>query len=154
MVNSLGEELACYIFKKKSGTTVYEIVDEIKREFMEYQTEQIPSDFNRKEDGSTNDSNKMIRPSYWREAYIIAGVEVEACDPYLLRIDEYWINVLTRLIDSNTTTPKYDTLFTFVMGVLLLSHGNSEPKRGFSVNKFLIDIHGSSGRTLLEPYVW
>ena len=30
------------------------------------------------------------------------------------------------------------------MCVLSLSHGNSDPERGLSINKFLLDTHGNS----------
>ena len=35
-------------------------------------------------------------------------------------------------------------LWTLVKCLLTLSHGNADPERGFSLNKFLLDIHGSS----------
>ena len=47
-------------------------------------------------------------------------------------------------IDKSTGKSKYNILFNFVMCVLSLSHGNSDPERGFSVNKFLLDTHGNS----------
>ena len=46
-------------------------------------------------------------------------------------------------IGESTGKSKYDILFNFAMRVLL-SHGNSDPERGFSINKFLFDTHGNS----------
>ena len=39
---------------------------------------------------------------------------------------------------------KYPQLFPLVKCVLSLSHGNSVPKRGFSINRILLDAHGHS----------
>ena len=61
-----------------------------------------------------------------------------------IRIDAYWLKVMMAFIDESTGKSKYDILFNFVMCVLLLSHGNSDPERGFSINKFLLDTHGNS----------
>ena len=61
-----------------------------------------------------------------------------------IRIDEYWLKVILAFIDESTGKSKYNVLFNFVMCVLLLSHGNSDPERGFSINKFLLDTYGNS----------
>ena len=60
------------------------------------------------------------------------------------RIDDYWLRVRMAFIDKSTGKSKYNILFNFVMCVLSLSHGNSDPERGFSINKFLLDTHGNS----------
>ena len=39
---------------------------------------------------------------------------------------------------------KYLQLFALVKCVLSISHGNSIPEQGFSVNKYLLSIHGTS----------
>ena len=41
-------------------------------------------------------------------------------------------------------TFKYARLFLLVKLVLSISHGNSVPERGFSINKYLLQVHGSS----------
>ena len=39
---------------------------------------------------------------------------------------------------------KYNNLFTLVKSLLIISHGNAEAERGFSINKHLLAVHGSA----------
>ena len=39
---------------------------------------------------------------------------------------------------------KYLQLFALVKCVLSISHGNTIPEQGFSINKYLLSIHGTS----------
>ena len=43
--------------------------------------------------------------------------------------------------DGLTKFPKLTSLMNCI---LILSHGNADPERGFSVNKHLLNIHGST----------
>ena len=38
--------------------------------------------------------------------------------------------------------PKYHNLWILVKYISVLSHGNADPERGFSISKSLIDLHG------------
>ena len=58
------------------------------------------------------------------------------------RIDEYWFKV-QEIIDA-CVKKKYSCLWTLVKCLLSLSHGNADPERGFSLNKFVLNVHGSS----------
>ena len=58
------------------------------------------------------------------------------------RIDEYWKSVGKMKDESGQL--KYPQLFALVKCVLSISHGNSIPERGFSINKYLLSIHGTS----------
>ena len=49
----------------------------------------------------------------------------------------------TQIVDE-TGQKKYPNLTTLAKCVLLVSHGNADPERGFSLNKHLLAIHGSS----------
>ena len=87
----------------------------------------------------------MFKPLYWKEAYGIVSVEIEKHEEsQFIRIDDYWLKVMMAFIDKGTGKSKYNILFNFAMCVLSLSHGNSDPERGFSINKFLLDTHGNS----------
>ena len=55
-------------------------------------------------------------------------------------MDTYW-KVIGNLRDDKGTL-KYPQLFSLVKSVLSLSHGNSTPERGFSINKLLLEAHG------------
>ena len=48
-----------------------------------------------------------------------------------------------KILDGNDSM-KYPQLFPLVKCVLSLSYGNSVPKRGFSINKILLDAHRHS----------
>lgn len=45
---------------------------------------------------------------------------------------------------SNEGSKKYQRLSALARCALTLSHGNADPERGFSVNKHLLNIHGSA----------
>ena len=58
-----------------------------------------------------------------------------------IRIDEYWLKVMTAFIDESTGKSKYDILFNFVMCVLLLPYGNSDQKEVSPLtNSYLIHM--------------
>ena len=58
-------------------------------------------------------------------------------------MDEYWVKIC-ELLDENWNK-KYSELWQLVKRVMMLiSHGNTDPKRGFSINKHMLNIHGYS----------
>ncbi|CAF1116233.1 unnamed protein product [Rotaria sordida] len=59
------------------------------------------------------------------------------------RIDFYWNNVLS--ITTTDGRPKYPTLSKLVKNILIISHGNADVERGFSINENII----VSNRSLL-----
>ena len=58
------------------------------------------------------------------------------------RTDYDWLDVY-KIYDKNDLK-KYPQLFSLVKCVLTLSHGNSAPERGFSINKIMFDAGGYS----------
>ena len=67
------------------------------------------------------------------------------------RIDHYW-RFIGKMTGDNGK-PKYPQLFALVKCILSLSHGNAVPERGFSVNKRLIEAHGTSiGEDTIQAY--
>ena len=59
---------------------------------------------------------------------------------YYKRIDHYWRQI-GRLRDDKGAL-KYPQLFALVKCVLSVSHGNSTPECGFSINKIMLETHG------------
>ncbi len=51
-------------------------------------------------------------------------------------IDFYWNKIFSIL--TNTGVPKYPTLAKLVKNVLIISHGNAQVERGFSINSNII----------------
>ena len=59
-----------------------------------------------------------------------------------VHIDHYWRKVEGILKDDGTF--KYAELFLLFKLFLSLSHGSSAPERYFWINKYLLQVHGSS----------
>ena len=54
-------------------------------------------------------------------------------------------------LHSTEGQPKYPFLVSLFKLVLSISHGNSAPENGFSINKAMLDIHGYSlGKSTIE----
>lgn len=84
------------------------------------------------------------KDSYWKYAYEVCGLEIQTEEESSLykRIDHYWSYVGKLVGDDGQ--PKYTQLFALAKCILSLSHGNAVPEKGFSINRKLIEIHGSS----------
>ena len=82
--------------------------------------------------------------SYWSYALELCDLSppIEELRSKYVRIDHYWRKVGGILKDDGTF--KYAQLFLLVKLLLSISHGNSVPERGFSINKYLLQVHGSS----------
>ena len=48
------------------------------------------------------------------------------------------------MIKGEDGQPKCKQLTKLMIVICTLSHGNADPERGFSINKFLFNIHGQS----------
>ena len=83
--------------------------------------------------------------SYWKYAYQnIAGVEeVSLEEDKFRRIDSYW-NDISRIQDESTGKLKYEKLSKLALGIFVIPIANPAPERGFSINKIMLQIHGSS----------
>ena len=80
----------CLLFLDESKN---DILDSVRRQWTEYQTEVISEDFYMKQD--TDKFNSRDQPSYWRDAYGVAGVEYQAEESKFIRIVKYWLKVFT-----------------------------------------------------------
>ena len=83
-----------------------------------------------------------IRGSYWEDAFKAFDLKIPFNIPKQQCIDIYWRKV--GAIEDELGKMKYPQLFRLVKCVLSISHGNSVPERGFSINKHLLSLHGSS----------
>ena len=87
-------------------------------------------------------NDRLQRESYWKE------VEKHWLEIYpkesevkSVRIDSYWSKVFE--IKSNDGRFLFPQLAALIKSVLTLSHGNAGPEQGFSLNKAIIDAHGT-----------
>lgn len=60
------------------------------------------------------------------------------------RIDLYWSKLLS--LTTSAGSPKYPTMAKIIKNVLIVSHGNSDVERGFSINEHMV----TENRTLLS----
>ncbi|CAF0854255.1 unnamed protein product [Adineta steineri] len=98
-------------------------IDRIRNEYMMYAAENIDECWYIKNKYQDPDGNNQI------EYY---------------RVDYYWNKVLS--LTANVGLPKYPTLAKIIKNVLIISHGNSDVERGFSINEHLVTEY----RTLLS----
>lgn len=87
------------------------------------------------------------KSSYWKNAFEVCGLESEVeneeeVKTKFKRIDDYWTYVGN--ITGDDGKAKYPQLSALCRCVLSLSHGNAVPERGFSINKILLEAHGTS----------
>ena len=146
----LGDSFHAYFDVDKS-CTVDDLKDMIKTEVSFYRMETIPESFYLIKDATEKEKEAKKtsagQRAYWKQAYeVIVGIEEEDIGDQVnifRRIDNYWIDI-GHITDEITGLPKYGKLSKLAMCVLVLPHGNAEPERGFSINKFMLAIHGTS----------
>ena len=144
VIKALGDDAMHEAFNLKREKTKYDLIDMIRDQFQQYQTENIPESFYKLEEEPKKHTYKQ-RSSYWKQAYEIAGIcddDVDENDGQFKRIDDYWLQI-SNIRDENGEK-KYDKLWVLVKCVMLISHGNADPERGFSINKHVLKIHGFS----------
>ena len=144
VIKALGDVAMRKTFRLKPDETKYDLIDKIRAQFQVYQMETIEETFYKHvKEGKKH--TRTQKNSYWKEAYEIAGITDYACDQNdssYKRLDDYWVRI-SELLDENGNT-KYADLWQLVKCVMLISHGNADPERGFSINKHMLKIHGSS----------
>ena len=82
--------------------------------------------------------------SYWSYALKYSGIFSDSTDnnqSNYIRIDDFWEIVGSTINDDRNL--KYLQLFALAKAVLSISHGNV-PERGFSLNKYMLSIHGNN----------
>ena len=136
----LGDDCLHKVFQVGEGETRESIVDKVRNQWKFYQNEEIPEEWYimRKSD----DISRRNQESYWKKAEELLGLKANAPEKRYKRIDEYWAKIGSLTDDAGNL--KYLQLFCLVKCVLSLSHGNSIPERGFSINKQMLNVHGYS----------
>ena len=80
--------------------------------------------------------------SYWPYALEYCGLEPAVVTPSRYRRNDHYWRSIRGMLDCDGK-PKYVQLFQLAKCVFSFSHGNVVPERGFSINKKLLDAHGS-----------
>lgn len=143
LIDAIGEENSKNLFNVEDHFSKHSLMDKVKHEYKCYQIEDVDGFY----DISANkekDHNHTPRQSYWKEAYgqlkidyNTTSSEVKYCG-----IDEYWWKIGT--IKDENGHLKFKALSALMLGICTLSHGNADPERGFSINKHMLDTHGTS----------
>lgn len=130
-----------HVFEVQGAVSVETVCDQIRHQWMVYQNEDIPEHFFLSDENVPESNDARNRDFYWSCAYEQCGLhQPKKEQSNHKRIDDYWLQVSKiRGVDG---TKKYPQLFSLVKCVLSLSHGNSAPERGFSINKTVLDSHG------------
>ena len=113
----------------------------IRHQWMTYQNEDIPDSYFRLEENNKSTSGR-IQYSYWEhalECFHLTTITTSVSSQYK-KVDHYWLNV-NNIVDSKGRK-KYTRLFCLAFCLFSLSHGNSTPERGFSINNVLLESHG------------
>ena len=85
---------------------------------------------------------RVQHQSYWKKAER-SWLEILPKEDELksIRIDSFWSRVFELKNDDGRL--RFPQLAALVKSVLTLSHGNAGPEQGFSVNKSILDAHGT-----------
>ena len=116
-----------------------DVCDKIRQEWRVYQMEVIPdSNFIPAEE--TQKPNRQI--SYWEKAFQLADLPVVTEKKSGLDVDMLIIS-LGKILDD-TGSQKFPFITSLFKAIASISHGNSAPENGFSINKHMLQLHGSS----------
>ena len=121
-----------------------EVCDNIRFQWVAYQLESIPSGCYIKPGSVTDTVSVKKTNSCWSYALELCDLSppIEELRSKYVRIDHYWRKVGGILKDDGTF--KYAQLFLLIKILLSINHGNSNSERSFSINKYLLQVHGSS----------
>ena len=129
------------VFSVQESTSVNDVCDMIRSQWLTYQLQDIPKEWHRVE----TESAKKIRnqhESYWREVENSwLDLTPKETEEKSIRIDSYWSRVFDMKDDNGRLL--FPQLTPFVKACLTLSHGNAGPEQGFSINKAILDAHGT-----------
>ena len=122
-----------------------EVIDGIKTEWREYQMEFFPENYFV---ASSVNSSGRKQVSYWEHAFNVAGITNESNNDDAvpsLDVDALIISLEKKVLkDGSCKFPKLCQLFKMMASI---PHGNSAPENGFSINKRMIQLHGTSIQT-------
>lgn len=128
------------IFGLRESASKEDVIDKVRSQWQIYQSESIPEEwFKKKEEPGC--IKKPAKQGYWAEAYKLCGLEEPDTRSVYKRADYYWSKV-GELLDENGNK-KYPQLLVLARCALSVTHGNGFPERGFSINRFILESHGT-----------
>lgn len=124
-----------------SCVTKEDVCDKVRNEWRVYQMEVLPESAYLTD--STVKSSSRQQVSYWQKAFQLADLPVISEAKSGLDIDNL-IVYLESSIQDDDGSPKFPLLASLFKVTASLSHGNSAPENGFSINKYLLQLHGNA----------
>ena len=80
---------------------------------------------------------------YWEKAFQLADLRVMSEAKSGLDIDKLIVSLKWPILDDDDL-PKFPLIAWLFKTAASLSHGNSAPENGFSINKYMQKLHGNS----------
>ena len=116
-----------------------QVCDKIRTQWIAYQLQDISKEFYTKSNDEAGESSRRTN-SYWSYTLELCDLQpIQETDSQIILIDHCWRKICKILSDDGLQ--KYAQLICLVKCILSLSHGNSTQERGFSVNKYLLEVH-------------
>ena len=136
------ERMICKTFHVPQSDSWEQVCEKIRTQWIAYQLEDIPKEFYTKSNDEACKSSRRTN-LYWSHALELCDLQpIQETDLQFMRIDHYQRKIGKILSDDGLE--KYTQLICLVKCVLSLTHGNGTLERGFSINKYLLEVHGSS----------
>ena len=130
------------IFRKCS--TKEEICDNVRNKWRKFQIDTLPDNYFLLKKIPANGRKQA---SYWEKAIELAGIpnynNSGGCSNGCFDLDTLIVSLKEKIV-TESDLGKYPMLLSLFKTVVSFSHGNSAPENGFSINKFIIGIHGNS----------
>ena len=80
---------------------------------------------------------------YWENAFELASLPFNSDSKCKVDIDTLIVSLEKKIVDD-AGSPKFPSIASLFKIVSPSSHGNSTPENGFSINKYLIQMHGTT----------
>ena len=131
------------VLQKISPTcsTTDEVCDQIRNEWKMYQIHFLAETSYNDEANETTQGRCQI--SYWENAFELAVLPFNSDSKCKVDTDTL-IVLLEKEIADDAGSPKFPSIASLFKIVSSFSHGNNTPENGFSVNKYLIQMHGTA----------
>ena len=130
------------VFTVSKETSVNDLCDLIRDQWQIYQLIDIPKDWYTIETDGAKEERKHHQ-SYWKEVEK-SWIDMVPNDTEekSIRIDSFWSRIFEMRDDEGRK--RFPQLAALVKSILTLSHENAGPEQCFSINKALINSHGTS----------
>ena len=132
-------------FSGASTCTVDSLCEMVRTHWQFYQAESIPEEFFLQHE-DPNAKSSIKQTSHWEYALKTCGLSLTLENDSMVkkykRNDHYWASVASIVDDQGRA--KFSQLCALGKCIFCISHVNSTPERGFSLNKNLLSIHGRS----------